>query len=303
MTNELWNKDTERKFFKKYLNIVPPERLFYVSNENRYYAYWPKTYKGKKSTLQSRNAYIGGYTEKWVKEILAPLAKNMDGYALNGVVCEEIGLTKKSPADVAIVRTNEVEQKPENILLLVEVKMSVVWNWEYFPHTKELKCLGDYTTHTGNPSLLRSDSMLKAIGKSINIRVSGKASHIPILILGNTPISESYQKKVDQLKKYGIIQGFYSVNPMPLNEDNADEKNSKKQKDRNLKSTLGEGFLRIDSKDELYSHIKNLLEDNRYFFSSMLPKKELGQLIDLASKEKTHEAMAEKFLKLLEGEK
>ena len=44
--------------------------------------------------------------------------------------------------------------------------------------------------------------MLKAIGKSINIRVSGyDASRIPIIILGNTPITESYISKVDHLYK------------------------------------------------------------------------------------------------------
>jgi len=44
--------------------------------------------------------------------------------------------------------------------------------------------------------------MLKAIGKSINIRVSRyKASKIPIIILGNTPITESYFNKVQAVEK------------------------------------------------------------------------------------------------------
>ena len=61
--------------------------------------------------------------------------------------------------------------------------------------------LGDYKQHKGNPSLLRSDSMLKAIGKSINIRVSGIASaKIPIIVLGNSPITDSYVKKLIFLK-------------------------------------------------------------------------------------------------------
>ena len=53
--------------------------------------------------------------------------------------------------------------------------------------------------------------MLKAIGKSINIRVSRyKASKIPIIILGNTPITESYFNKVQAVEK--VI--FFSALPM-----------------------------------------------------------------------------------------
>lgn len=67
----------------------------------------------------------------------------------------------------------------------------------------KLICLGDFRTHKDNPGLLRSDTMLKAIEKSINIRVSGyDASQIPIVILGNTPITESYISKVDHLYKF-----------------------------------------------------------------------------------------------------
>jgi hypothetical protein len=44
----------------------------------------------------------------------------------SGVISEEIGLTKESKADLAICKTNEVFQKPENILLIVEVKMSII---------------------------------------------------------------------------------------------------------------------------------------------------------------------------------
>jgi len=126
----------------------------------------------------------------------------VNGYAVQGVIAEEIGLSKQSPADVAICKKEDVEQKPKNILMIIEVKMSMVWNWKFDPVNKELKCIGDYKTHQGNPGLLRSDTMLKAIGKSINIRVSSfAASKIPIVIIGNTPITKSYYEKVDHLKK------------------------------------------------------------------------------------------------------
>ena len=170
--------------------------------------------------------------------------------------------------------------------------MSIVWNWEFYPETGEIKCIGDYTTHQGNPGLLRSDTMLKAIGKSINIRVSGfQSSKIPIVVIGNTPIAKMYYRKVDFLKKAGIIQGFYSVNPNPLDEPNKD----------NIKSTPERGFLRIDEINELNDNLRHIIKEDKEFFSSMLPKKELGRIIEIASKELTYEKKAEKFLRLLRG--
>jgi len=139
--------------------------------------------------------------------------------------------------------------------------------------------LGNYK---GNPGLLRSDSMLKAIGKSINIRVSGyKASKIPIIILGNTPITVSYFNKVDHLKQAGIMQGFWSINPQPL--DNSEE---------NIKSTPKKGFIRFDSTQELYNALEELLSKDMEFFLSMKSKKELGQIIEIADKEATYELKA-----------
>ena len=292
MNGILWNKNEEYKFFKKTLEIATPEQLFYLTEDRKYLAYWPKNYKGKKTTLQSRNAFIGSYTEKWVKELLTPIAKEFDAFAIHNVVCEEIGIGECSPADVAIVRTPYRIQKPENILLIVEVKMSIVWNWKFYPETGEIICIGDYTTHQGNPGLLRSDTVLKAIGKSINIRVSGfKSSKIPIVIIGNTPITKTYYRKVDFLKKAGIIQGFYSVNPNPLD----------KQSKNNIKSTPERGFLRIDEINELYDNLRHIIKEDKEFFSSMLSKKELGKFIEIASKEPTYEKKADKFLILLRG--
>jgi len=287
---KLWNKNEEYKFFIKTLEIATPEQLFYLTEDARYLAYWPKNYKGKKTTLQSRNAFVGSYTEKWVKDLLFPLAKEFNTYAVHNVICEEIGISERSPADVAIVKTPHRKQDPENILLLIEVKMSIVWNWEYHPNTGEIKCIGDYTTHQGNPGLLRSDTMLKAIGKSINIRVSGfQSSKIPIVVIGNTPITKTYYNKVDFLKKAGIIQRFYSVNPNPLD----------KPSDDNIKSTPAKGFLRIDKISELYGDLKSIIKEDKEFFSSMLPKKKLGRIIEMASRESTDEEKAEKFLRLL----
>ena len=232
---------------------------------------------------------IGSYTEKWATNLFSEIAKAVGGYSVQGVISDEIGLTNQSPADVAICKTKEVIQKPENILMIVEVKMSVVWNWEFTPATKDLICIGDYRTHQGNPGLLRSDTMLKAIGKSINIRVSSfSASKIPIIILGNTPITKSYYEKVDDLKRNGIIQGFWSINPKPL--DNNGE---------NIKSTPYKGFCKFDEYEELKQNALDLLKEEREFFSSMQTRKRLGELVEIANREITYEAKAVKFLELL----
>jgi len=288
----LWNKEQEKDFFEKTLECANPEKLFYRTNDGRFLAYWPKHYDYTKTTLQSRNAFIGSYTEKWCAALFSKIAEFVDGYSVPRVICEQIGLTKQSPADVAICKSRDSVQRPQNILLLIEVKMSIVWNWEYIPTMGQkfkLACIGDYRTHQGNPGLLRSDTMLKAIGKSINIRVSSfAASAIPIIVVGNTPITNSYYDKVDHLGKSGIIQGFWSVNPVPLDISRDD-----------IKNTPANGFHRFDSYEELKTLSLELLKEDREFFSSMQNKKNLGKLIEIADRETTYEAKAQRFLSLL----
>lgn len=289
--NKLWSKDCERDFFLKSMAFATPEQLFYITKDQKHCAYWPKKYGDIKNTLQSRNSLIGNYTEKWSVELFKEIAEKLDAFSVQGVICEEIGLTRQSAADVAICKTKDIIQKPENILMLFEVKMSIAWNWELTKKDKkyDLVCLGDYNTHQGNPSLLRSDSMLKAIGKSINIRVSGfAASKIPIVIIGNTPVTSSYYDKVDHLKQSGIIQGFWSVNPEPL--DNGRE---------SLESTKLGGFIRINTYDELVKRTLELGVEDREFFSGMQSKQKLGEIIRIANQEKTEEAKAQKFLELI----
>lgn len=285
---KLWNKEVEQKFFNEATKFATPEKLFYVTDADKYLAYWPKGYDGKKSTLQSRNSLIGSFTEKWTTDLIQEVVRSKGLFAVQGAICDEIALSNLSPADVVISKNNNINQKPEDILAIIEVKMSIVWNWE-LQKSKTLICIGDYKTHQGNPGLLRSDSMLKAIGKSINIRVSSfKAAKIPIIIMGNTPISNNYFIKVDHLKVAGIIQGFWSINPKPL--DNEGE---------NIKHTEKRGFCRFDSFNELKIFFENLLSEERNFFSSMKSKKELGKIIELANQEKTYEKKAEVFLKLI----
>ena len=289
--NKLWSKECEKDFFLKSLEFATPEQLFYVTKDQKLYAYWPKKYGDIRTTLQSRNALIGNYTEKWGVDLFKEIARKLDAFSVQGVVCEEIGLTRQSAADVTICKTKDIVQKPENILMIFEVKMSITWNWELKKkgNDYDLVCLGDYNTHQGNPSLLRSDSMLKAIGKSINIRVSSFAtSKIPIVIIGNTPVTSSYYEKVDHLKQSGIIQGFWSVNPEPLDNGLG-----------SIKSTKLNGFLRIDTYKELVKNTLDLGTNDREFFSSMQSKQRLGEIIRIANQEETEEAKAQKFLELI----
>jgi len=287
---QLWDKEIEKMFFTESFTFATPEQLFYVTDNNRYLAYWPKGYDGKKGTLQSRNSLIGSFTEKWTTDLIQNMVSSERFFAVKGAICDEIALTGKSPADVVISKNRNIRQRPEDILAIIEVKMSIVWNWELRDNT--LFSIGDFKTHQGNPGLLRSDSMLKAIGKSINIRVSSlKASKIPIIVMGNTPITNNYYTKVDHLKVAGIIQGFWSINPMPL--DNNGE---------NIKNTEKHGFHRFDTFEELKKSLNVLVFEERNFFSSMKSKKELGKVIEVASREKTYEKKAEKFLKLIREE-
>ncbi|MGI6485511.1 MAG: hypothetical protein ACOX15_04115 [Tepidanaerobacteraceae bacterium] len=292
MLNNLWCKRIEEDFFQKSLDFATPEQLFYVTDLGNYLAYWPRKYRGKKTTLQSRNSLIGNFTEKWSTDLIQQIVKCDKLYAVQGAVCDELALTRQSAGDVVISRSNGIEQKPEDILIIFEVKMSIVWNWQYIKGNPDrLQCIGDYKSHSGNPGLLRSDSMLKAIGKSISIRVSSpKASRIPIIILGNTPITRSYYNKVDQLYKAGIIQGFWSINPKPLNRNNIEE---------NIKTTPKGGFFRFDSFNEIKEKIKSLYSQEMTFFSSMKNKREIGEIIEIANKEQTYEEKGELFIKLI----
>jgi hypothetical protein len=123
----LWNKEQEIDFFRSSRRTAIPEQLFYRSDDKRYLAYRPKRYEGEKTTLQSRNAFIGNYTEKWRAELLKDFADRIKGHIVQDVICEEIGLTQLSPADVALCKTKDAVQKAENIILLLEIKMSVAW--------------------------------------------------------------------------------------------------------------------------------------------------------------------------------
>ena len=120
----LWNNDTEIQFFTEALkNFASPEQLFY-NLQGGYFAYVPKGSDAEGQTLQSRNSLIGQFTEKWSKTIFEPIASELGLFAVNSVVCDELGLSRQSSADLAFCTTNQTIQRPENIKLLFEIKMS-----------------------------------------------------------------------------------------------------------------------------------------------------------------------------------
>ncbi|MGB4205835.1 MAG: hypothetical protein WBJ84_09495 [Bacteroidales bacterium] len=112
---KLWNNDTEIQFFKEALkNFASPEQLFY-NLQSGYFAYVPKGLDAEGQTLQNRNFLIGQFTEKWCKTIFEPLANELGLFAVNNVVCEELGLSRQSSADLA---------KVEKILIFLGVPLS-----------------------------------------------------------------------------------------------------------------------------------------------------------------------------------
>lgn len=131
--------------------------------------------------------------------------------------------------------------------------------------------------------------MLKAIGKAINIRVSSiKASTIPIIILGNSPITKSYSKKVDYLNATGVIQGFYSLNPNPTTSEF-------------IHTSEKKGFTTITDEVELECLCNKVLSEKKHYFSSMLSTETLGKIITISAKESDNKKRGEKFLELLRG--
>lgn len=286
----LWSKYQEKLFFDKSKNFATHQQLFYRTDDGRYVTYWPKGYNGTKSTLQSRNTLIGNFTEKWVCDLLTNILPEDEYCIMQQAQIPAIGITHKSPADIVIATANKKVLMPDEVKLIFEVKMSLVWNWQYDETTGMIKEIGDYRTHQGRPSFTRSDSILKAIGKGIDIRVSNvKASKIPFIILGNAPLSNGFCKKADYLKNAGIIQGFWSLNPFPLNHGNT------------RKRSVKNGFIRMDNVDELNMRLNQLFKQDLNFFSGMENPKRLGQLIEIANREETYENKGLKFLNLLKG--
>lgn len=280
----MWKQDDEIEFFRSVLDskFGTIKDLFYNIN-GKNFAYIPKSVKENVATLQSRNSLIGNYTETWCANFFDSIAKKFNLFALKGVECNELGLIKQSRADLAFCTTNETTQKAKNIKIIFEIKMSIVNNYEFI--NNEINFIGDYTTHKGMPSLLRSDSVLKAIGKAINIRVSSESARsIPIIILGNAHISKNYLEKIDHLGQYGVLQKVISLNPS-LN---------------SVKSSKLGYFDTPNSKKEIIDLLDKILNEELYYFSAMLDKKKLAEIIKESAKADQTQ-IAKIFLEKIKG--
>jgi len=300
----LWGPWVEVEFFRQELQAGKrPEDLFYrldASGWPPYVAYWPKNLsasRGGRRTIQSRNAPIGTFTETWLRRLLEPIAQEMGYHVTAHLLCPELNLDHDSPADLAFTRVwrgDRTEYPLSDIALIIEVKMSLVWNWGFDPKSGELLLLGDYTTHQGRPSLLRSDSVLKAIGKGVYVHTSSlQALQVPLIVIGNSPLAPSYHKKVDQLRHVGLIDVFLSITPQPLDPGH--------EHPTNIKSTPKGGFRRVDSLDELARILEELLQKDRAVFFGRLSYDVLGALITQAAQSaSTHAERGRQFLKLLQ---
>ena len=93
----LWTKEEEIDFFKSSMKFSTINDLFYIDSvTDERYAYWPNDFKGKKNTIQSRNALIGRFTERWCQELFQSIVEPLGYYSVSSVVCPEIGLSRQS---------------------------------------------------------------------------------------------------------------------------------------------------------------------------------------------------------------
>lgn len=284
---KLWQIEDELNFLQRAMNITTVEKLTVdINNVNMVFA--PSYFRGDVKTPQSRNTLIGEYTEKWCRDFFADIAQSKGLYAISGVQCEELGLQSSSSADLAFCKRPGIRQKAEDIVLIFEIKMGIVNNYKYNTTTRSFEFVGRYNEHKGTPSLLRSDSMLKAIGKAVNIRMScGLGREIPIIVLGNSPIGKSYTTKVDNLCAGGIIQQFISLYPDCGG--------------CGIHETSNGGFKTYSSCTEISNYILSILKNRQHFFSAMMSDKELGEILEQACKEDSFEDKGKKFIELIYG--
>jgi hypothetical protein len=284
----MWTKEAEREFFSWVFNEhkAKPEQLFYRVGD-RHFFYLPKRVKGEGQVMQARNPWVGEFTEKWAEKFLRPIVEKLGLYVVRRAIIREWGLFGQRAADLIICRTPQKSQRvdPKAVIAIIEVKMSIAWNWEWKPASGEIVCAGNFQTHQGRPSVQRSDTVLKALGKAIEVR--GKGFGGAFFVLCNTPIPDDYQTQIDGCKRIGIMQGFISVNPQPL-----EGKDS-------LKRTKFEGFVRWDSPDEAYTTLSSWLAQRSQFFSGYLPLEQLGKLLETASRESAPLDKARCFLEAL----
>jgi hypothetical protein len=252
----------------------------------------------RSNTPQQRNGPVGNFTENFVyKKIQTILNKSPKIKGLEAkreVTCEELDLTGRSGADVAIVHEGRdgTDYPANEIEMVLEVKMSLIFNWEPGDNGDPV-IVGDYDAHTGRPSIARTDSILKAIGKAGIFRAHKASTTIPYIVVGNCPPPTSYYDKIDGSVRAGITQKFISLtaNPIPLNGENAGT--------RNPDQTPKNGFERIDTLDELQSFLECWLTEERFYIGAFLKDETIGTIIKSIDMSQAPEQIGQAFVESL----
>jgi hypothetical protein len=247
------------------------------------------------SAFNQRNAIVADATERFALSLFSHAVNTsptMSGkfFVKRDVVCPQLELQGATSADMAILnRDMDGPVSPETIECILEVKMSIIWNWAEGDRHRPI---ADYDGHAGRPSIYRTDSILKAIGKAAITRSCPGSETIPFIVVGNTPPPPNYRDKVDGTVTAGLIQKWLSLVPNPLFVEPA-----RLAAKRNPKQTAG--FLRIDSVSELQDLLGKILTTEWKYVGAMVEPKKIGEIIKSLDLSRTPEEIGYEFLKRL----
>ena len=254
----------------------------------------------KTSTLEvngfnQRNTLVSEKTERFVlnlfRSVIAQDPKVAGKHFVKrGLICKPLGLNGSSGADLAILNQDKDGPVPVSAIeCLFEIKMSIIWNWR---ETNLKVPIADYDGSAGRPSIFRTDSILKAIGKASVTRGYDGSEQIPFVVIGNAPVPKGYRDKVDKTVSSGLIQKWISLTPKPLIVEPKRDPQT-----RDPKKTAG--FLRIDSIAELQELLTTLLSGNWRYMSNMVDPAEVGRVIKSLDLNRPPEQIGYEFLRRL----
>jgi len=247
------------------------------------------------SAFNQRNAVVADVTERFALDLFSQavsISPELSGkfFVKRNVVCSQLELRGATAADMAILNDDIKGPVPaKNIECIFEIKMSVIWNWAEGDKSHPL---ADYDAHAGRPSIYRTDSILKAIGKAAITRSCQGSERIPFIVVANTPPPPNYRDKVNGTVKAGLIQKWISLTPSPLIVEPA-----RLPARRNPKRTTG--FLRIDTVSELQQLLTTTLTTDWQYIGAMVEAKKIGALIKSLDLSRTPEQIGYEFLKRL----
>lgn len=247
------------------------------------------------SAFNQRNAIVADATERFALSLFShavDTSAELSGkfFVKRSVVSPQLEFQGATSADMAILNEDlDGPVPPEKIECIFEVKMSVIWNWA---ESDRKQPTADYDSHAGRPSIFRTDSILKAIGKAAITRSCPGSERIPFIVVGNTPPPPNYRDKVDGTVKAGLIQKWLSLAPAPIVVEPA-----RAAVRRNPKQTVG--FLRIDQISELQELLSRILTTEWKYVGAMVEAKKIGELIKSLDLLKTPEEIGSDFLRRL----